>query len=311
MLNRGRHYQSDLADYLRCSPQTVIRMIGEIEAEIGLALESGTDNRRRWYEIKPSGRNTLALNYEELRYLAICRDLASTTLPKEVLKRVDESLLKLAMQLSDVDSIKRRKATTPNYAFYAKGRIDYGPHQEHIHALEEALDKRVICILRYKKSGSSEVSELKFAPARFASMNGSLYILGTATAEDFSRAGGLRSLAIHRIRDVILTSKLISFDIPKADPQDFGLPWHEPKSFTVTFRAGKAADYVRERTWSPTQTMEDLPDGSLKLGITTSSGPELLSWARSFGEEVTEVTLAGKVLDNLNKLDFTRLSDLL
>jgi hypothetical protein len=31
--------------------------------------------------------------------------------------------------------------------------------------------------------------------------------------------------------------------LPEAEPNAFGLPWHEPKTFRIRFKAGKAADY--------------------------------------------------------------------
>ncbi|MDR0339519.1 MAG: hypothetical protein LBH65_04510, partial [Desulfovibrio sp.] len=46
MLDGRRHFQLDLAAEYQCSPQTIIRMAGEIEAVIGTSLESGLENRR-------------------------------------------------------------------------------------------------------------------------------------------------------------------------------------------------------------------------------------------------------------------------
>lgn len=51
MLDSRKHYQTDLADYLDCSAQTVIRLIKDIEELIGPDLLSGTEDRRRWYQI--------------------------------------------------------------------------------------------------------------------------------------------------------------------------------------------------------------------------------------------------------------------
>lgn len=91
MLDGRRHYQSDLAEWLNCSRQTIIRLVGEIEGVIGTSLESGMDEHRRWYQIRSISRSRLGLDFEELRYLAICRDLAAPYLPEQVRERVDRA----------------------------------------------------------------------------------------------------------------------------------------------------------------------------------------------------------------------------
>jgi hypothetical protein len=72
--------------------------------------------------------------------------------------------------------------------------------------------------------------------------------------------------------------------LPQADPGLFGLPWHEPRRVRIQFRAGKAAEYVRERLWSTEQKIEDLPDGGIILEMMSQSDEELMSFVRSFGE---------------------------
>ena len=54
MLDGRKHFQTDLAEELQCSPQTVIRLVAEIESVVGASLESGLENRRRWYQSVPS-----------------------------------------------------------------------------------------------------------------------------------------------------------------------------------------------------------------------------------------------------------------
>lgn len=90
LLDGRRHFQSDLAEYLSCSPQTVMRLIAEIEGVIGASLVTGLEKHRRWYQIKSVSRNRLGLEFEELRYLSICRDLAEPYLPEQVKNRVDQ-----------------------------------------------------------------------------------------------------------------------------------------------------------------------------------------------------------------------------
>lgn len=285
MLNGGRHFQSDLAEWLNCSKQTVIRLMAEIENEIGTSLESGMDRRRRWYQIKTISRARLDLDFEEIRYLSVCRDLAAPYLPEQVKKRVDESIFNFSMLMADRSFTEREKAQKPQCSFFSKGRIDYTPHHDHIELLVRAAESKLICRVLYKAAGKQESKEHKFAPARIVSMNNALYVLGAGVTEDYRTLRHLTNLAIHRIQDVEITSKPILFKIPEADMTDFGFPWHEPRTFTIHFKPGRAADYVRERIWAECQTLREVADGGVVLEITTQSEPELLAWVRSFGED--------------------------
>ena len=284
MLTGKRHYLSDLADALCCSPQTVMRLALEMERAFPDIFETGLDSRRRWYRIRSCSRVNLGLEFEELRYLAICRDLAASMLPEAVRQRVDETILNLSVLMADHAYTAKDKAHKQQLAFFSKGRIDYTPHLVTITALLDAVDNRRICLVQYRASGKKDVREHRIAPGRMASMNGALYILGTGVTED----GTMRhhtNLAIHRIIEVTVTDTPIAFELPEFDPSTFGLPWHEPRIFRVRFKPGAASDYVRERIWASEQRMEELEDGGLILQVTTRSEPEFMAWVRSFGED--------------------------
>ena len=278
MLDGRRHYQADLATFLNCSKQTVMRLIAEIEGVIGASLETGLDRHRRWYQIKTISRNRLGLDFEELRYLSICRDLAAPYLPEQVQKRVDESIFSFSMLMADQAFAEREKAQKRQFSFFSKGRIDYSPHFDHIERLVHAAEEKRICLVLYKAAGKSKAKEHRFAPNRIVSMNNALYALGAGVTEDFKKMRHLTNLAVHRIKEVILTDKLVPFAIPDADLGMFGLPWHEPRTFRIRFTPGKAADYVRERIWADQQKLEELEDGGVLLELTTRSEPEVMAW---------------------------------
>lgn len=285
MLDGRRHFQVDLAEEFQCSPQTIIRLAGEIEAVIGTSLESGTENRKRWYQIKTLSRSSLGLEFEELRYLAVCRDLAASTLPEQVRKRVDGTIFNLSLLMADHEYAERESVQRKQFAFFSKGKIDYTPHFQQIETLLKSVEEKRVCLVRYRAAGKQDISEHRLAVKRLVSMNSALYVLGAVTTDDFRDMRRLINLAVHRIKDVTLTDKHIGFDIPEAEPGTFGLPWHESRTFQIRFKPGKASDYVRERIWADRQTLEELDDGGVMLEIMTRSEPELRAWVRSFGDE--------------------------
>lgn len=290
MLDGRRHFQQDLQEYLNSSKQTVLRLIDEIGGVIGVNLTSGLENRKRWYQIRPQTRSSFGLEFEELRYLSICLDLAAPYLTEQVRERIDKSIFNFSVLMSGTAYADRDKVQGTQFIFYNKDHIDYTPHFEHINRLVKAKEEKLICLVSYKSTGAVRAREYRFAPEQIVCMNNALCVLGATVTEDFQSMRHLINLAIHRIKDVALTDKPILFKM-SSDKNLFGLPWHEPRSYRIHFKAGKAANYVRERIWSDSQRLIDLESGDLLLEIATRSESELTAWVRSFGEEATFVPL--------------------
>lgn len=280
LLDSRRHYQNDLAEELQCSPQTVIRLVGEVEAVVGASLRTGLDNRRRWYQYVINEGRSLGLDFEELRFLGICREMASGILPAPVLQRVDSSLRHLALHMAD----PMHTGKNDPFHFHAKGRIDYTPHTDHIDQLVDAARSQKICLVAYKAPGREAPREHRLVPQRMIAMNNALYVLGALVDENFTPTGRTCSMAIHRITDVTTTAKRVAVPLPEDDLAGFGLPWHEPRSFSIRFSA-RVAEYVRERNWTDNQIIKNTSDGGLVLTLTTRAEPELRAWVRSFGED--------------------------
>lgn len=294
LLDGRRHFQSDLAQYLSCSPQTVMRIIAEIEGLIGASLVTGLEKHKRWYQIRSISRNRLGLEFEELRYLAICRDLATPYLSEDVKARVDQSIFNFSMLMADQEYAEREKAQKRHVGYITKGWIDYTPYFDFLEKLVFAMDERRICLVRYTSLSSRTCKEHRFAPGRIVAMNNALYAIGVGVTEDFKQIRFLISLAIHRIKEVTLTDQRWKFEIPQEPIGMFGLPWHEPRKFRIHFKTGKAGAYVRERIWSEKQKIKKQPDGSLILEMESRSTPEVEAWVRSFGEEAQLLEQEGK-----------------
>ncbi len=284
MFEGRRHYQSDLAEYLECSPQTVSRLIGDIEGTVGTGLVIGTENRRRYYQLKSlASRRTLGLDFEELRYLTICHDLASPHLPQQISRRVEKTIFELSTLMADPDYARRDDAQRPQIGFKPKGYIDYTGHYKHIESLIDAARKRHICLIDYKAGSRKELKTYFYAPGRIITMNGALYVCGHKVSKGLAEKERATTFAIHRIKDVTQTDKTFDFDATIDDHGSFGMKWHEPKRFRIIFDE-KVADYVRERIWSEDQTIEEREDGGIVLELTTVSEKELMAWVWSFGD---------------------------
>ncbi len=284
----GKHFQTELAAWLNCSKQSVIRMAESIEKICGASFQTGIQDRQRWYCLTaPAKGYTLGLKFEELQYIAICRDLAAPYLSQSVTDRINSTLLNLSASMASFSRRELLAGRSRSYTFYSKGRIDYSPYQKFIDAITVAIDDSLVCKIKYEPSDKPE-TDYYLVPSQFISLSNAIYVLGAKTDAFGRKMLKLISLAVHRIRKITITQNRAQFEIPEADEGDFGLPWHEPKTYEIVFKKGKAATYVKERIWADNQKIEQSADGTLKLILTTRSTPELESWVRSFGEEVTE-----------------------
>ena len=182
-LDGRKHFQVDVARDLGCSPQTVTRLIGVIETHLGkdVEIEEGLEDRRRYYRLRSSTEEkALGFSFEELRYLAICRDLAAPFLPEGAASRINRSLTTLALQLGEGTAVT---VAGEQIGFRSKGFIDYTPHFPTIAILRQAIETRQICEVVYRAGGRENDDTYRYAPGRILAMSGTLYMLGYRLSE--------------------------------------------------------------------------------------------------------------------------------
>lgn len=278
LLNGRRHYLGELAKEFQCSRQTVLRIMEDIEQVVGPALESGTENRHKWYRLKCAS-DRLGQK-EEVRYLAICRDLAAPELSQEVLARMDDTIASLSSHLERPAS----PAAQPPVYFFHKGKVDYAPHRHTLEQLMDAIEKRQLCRFTYAPPGDPP-GTLVFAPDCLICLEEALYAYGAVIEKDMVR--DILPLPVHHIRNMTVTGETFDLLFPEIHPGLFGLPRHAPRRVRLGCRKGKTADYLAERIWTDDQTLARRPDGSLLLEMSTSDEEGLKEWLKQFGEDVT------------------------
>lgn len=285
---------SQLKERLNCSTQTISRVAEAIERRVGAQLLIEKNGKENTYRLEPKAKKgRLYRNNMELRYLQLCRDLAEPYLPKQILESTDRDLRRLEQFLGDESNEPQHNRP---FAFLSQGFIDYTPHYDTIDLISEAIEEKEILELECKVLGQKKKEQHLFAPSVIAGMNGALYVLGVEVNSKDKSAGDICFFAIHRITKVTSTGKQYRFAMPQIEFDQYGLPWHEPRTYVIHFKAGKTAEWVQERVWSKNQVMRTLDNGDLELQLTTTAEPELLSWVRSFGSEAELVKQTDSVV---------------
>ena len=274
-------------DKMNMSKPSVSRMIERLERSGIGNIRREQRGREAYFRMeRPARLPAVCLNAEALGQLALCRELLANLLPAAMQREIQSGLGQMAA-LAPKGSAGLLSGIG---AGIAKGRIDYAPFREIIHALTQAIREKKACLVRYRAAGSGEEKEYAFAPKRLLAFHEGLYADGwhvtvTAGGSVEQRFGDATRLAVQRMRSCVLTGHSAASlpDPPMPGGASFGFVEEEPFDAVIRF-APSAADYAAERKWSAGQAMERCEDGSLILRAAMGNEFECLSWVLGFGE---------------------------
>ena len=147
--------------------------------------------------------------------------------------------------------------------------------------LAKAVAQRQQLELHYRKPGQPAEKRLVDA-YHLANINGEWYLF----AYDHARQD-LRTFVPARIQSVKPTGKTFErtqkFSLEKRLRDSFGVHAGEGKFEVIIRFAPRAADYIREKKWHPSQTLRDLKGGGAELKLKLSSLAEVQRWVLSWG----------------------------
>lgn len=284
LLFTGRSYTlPQLSRELRCSKQTVMRLVEQIGRSFGGEVESRLEKGTRVYWMPgPKVTPRAALSAEDIQQLELCRGMVLHLLPEGIREQARHAIAKAATLLADQG--ERDQAFAPVAVAGFKGRIDYTPHQERLAALIAAIRGKGVCEVTYHAPNNPQPRTYAFAPQRLVAYREALYVTGWRVADE-GAARPLRSimLAVHRLHGVRAQSRAFGMEPRGGERAElFGLMEGEPFRGKVKFHKDVAA-YVAERIWSEDQKITRYKNGNVLLEFTARSMPEVVSWVLSFG----------------------------
>lgn len=159
------------------------------------------------------------------------------------------------------------------------GARDYRGKRQILADLRRALLFQFRCRIRYAPARRAAEDYL-FDPYTLLFFRDSLYLGGYAHSRN-----DLRLFLVDRIAGVSVLNE--RFEVPDDFRPEaltggaFGLIDGAPLPVRARF-CPEVAHLIRERSWHPSQSLEELPDGSVILAFTAAGERELLSWLFSF-----------------------------
>ena len=287
LFSRQRHSLIELSRMLRCSKQTVLRLVDDIKMSYGVDIEESIENRKKYYRLKRRvGIDpTLNLTKSEISVLQMCRAFTEHLLGRKLFEEATQALLKSQAHLPENQRVDSRHFST-----FIPGSIDYTDHHQNILRLIKAMDEKKVCKITYKRIMADKAKTFYIKPLKIFSHKDTVYIharMARYPEKPFKEPDFDPLLAVHRIQKLELTERSYKFpedyDFEKFFNQNFGVIKEEAFEVVAEF-TGYAAEYVAERIWSPDQKLTEKKDGTVKLKFSASSEPELISWVLSFGD---------------------------
>ena len=273
LLSQGRSPAvSELAAEFRTRRETIYRDLRVLQ-DAGYPITGDERGRLSRPRLLSSRVPDIRFTPSEIDGLLIAVAQAQTALTSvESLASASLKLKALANSWNDAPST----ALDEVFETWTCGSKQYGPHEEHITLVTEAILRKRRCTVSYRTPARTGPKTYDFDPYRWLFVGGGLYVVGQVP-----KHAGTATLAIDRLLSVILSA--IPFDV---DPgfnarrcrQDaFGVSWKDPMDVVLRFNPAQAP-YVRERIWHPTQELTNLPEGAVQLSFRAGGSYEICRW---------------------------------
>jgi len=160
-----------------------------------------------------------------------------------------------------------------------QGLRDYSGQRNILEQLRQALLFQNVCRIHYAPP-RRDPEEYLFDPYTLIFYRDSLYLGGWAHNRQ-----ALRLFLVDRIQGVEMTDR--RFEVPEEFRVDdllgsaFGLIDERPMEIKIRFFP-EVAHLIRERSWHPSQRIDEGMDGSIILSFTAGGEKEILAWVFSY-----------------------------
>ncbi len=271
-----------LAREIEVSTKTIQRDLEFMRDRLNLPLEFDRAHNGFHYIGEVSGFPTMQISEGEIFALVVAekalQQYRGTSFEKPLLsaiKKMEQALPDtISLNLADIEQ-------TISFRTRAEPILNL----EIFDVLAKAVAQRQQLELFYRKPGQPAEPRLVDA-YHLANINGEWYLF----AYDHARKD-LRTFVPARIESVKPTGKTFErtqkFSLEKRLRDSFGVHSGEGEFDVVIRFNARAADYIREKKWHPSQTLRDLKDGGAELKMKLSSLAEVQRWVLSWGGDAT------------------------
>ncbi len=280
-IEAGRYTSAqDLADEHDVTERTIRRDIEALQ-EAGFPLyDERTDGRKVWRLIDGyKQRLTQTFTLSELSALYFSKNLMSFLGGAPFAQDLELAFAKIQEALPE-KSLPYLARIQELFSARPDPWKDYSKKQDVIGALIDAVLHQRQARISYFSFNSKRTKTYTLDPYRLVYFHGGLYLY--ARAREYEE---VRTFAVERIEHIEVLDQ--NFEVPKDFSVSeyakgaFGITGGKPEGVEIVF-AAEMANYIRERVWHESQSLEEKPDGSVVLRMSVAPGFELQSWIKGF-----------------------------
>ena len=262
---------------IEVSSKTIQRDLEFMRERLNLPLVFDPVRHGYRYTAEVSAFPTLQITEGEILALVVAekalQQYRGTSFEKPLLsaiRKIEQALPDtVSLSLADLDR-------TISFRMRAEPVLDLGVFD----ALARAVARRQQLELHYRKPGHAAEAR-RVDPYHLANINGEWYLF----AFDHARKD-LRTFVPSRIQSLKPTGKTFAqpqkFSLEQRLRDSFGVHAGSEKHDVVIHFNPRAADYIREKKWHPSQVLRPLKDGGAELKMTLSSLAEVQRWVLSW-----------------------------
>lgn len=274
-----------LGRVLEVAAKTIQRDIEFMRDQLGLPIEYDVARRGYAYTEKVSGFPTVKVSEGELLALLVAGQAVAQYRGTPYERQLKTAFNKLAAGLDHTVSFTAG-AGLANISFNSAGQTE--TDMKTFEVLSRALAQRREVGFHYRKPGDGTPAPRCVQPYHLAYRDNLCYLIGRDVEK-----GALRQFALSRMSQVSVRQKRF------IRPADFSVEAYFAGAFgaqggteqhlvSIRFDAA-AAFYIRERSWHPSQKLQDLPGGGLEISFQLSALFEVRRWILSWGEHAVAV----------------------
>jgi len=289
-------------DYPKNS-RTVRRDLEALEAA-GFPLVSERHNGQTRWRLMEGFRDIPALGFSatELMSLLLSRNLLKPLEGTEIQSSLSSALSKASAALPP-QGHEYVRAMEQMFTVGLGPHKSYRQHKNTIDTISQAIDKRRTTQMRYFSASRNNTGRREVDPYHLWFAGGGLYLIAYCHLRK-----DVRLFAVERIRSIALT------DHPYQMPLGFNVQEYVQDALNVMrgrrievelLFSKKAAAWVKDKSWHPSQETSLLKDGRLRMILKVADNDELVGWILSFGGQVRAVgpeALRHKVKEEAKKI---------
>ena len=271
----------ELAEHSGVSKKTIQRDIKVLE-EVGFIIEAEERERRTKY-FKLVKNNLPPLNFpiDEIIALTFIEGIVSPLEGTPYKEAFQKTLNRIRTVLPEEMRVFLEKAGAVYYPHH-RGQKEQLPTQI-FETAHRAIKERKVCNITYQAITTGQTKTYPITPFRFLYYHNGYYLICRNPNYD-----DLLTLAAERIQDLEITSQTFDppddLDIENRIQQAFGITLEDPMDVKVRFSAWQAR-YIKQRTWHPSQEIEELDNGKIILSFQASGFYDIKSWILSHGAD--------------------------